>query len=96
MVDGEAIVTDACMVANGTLQVQWGDKAIDFTRPWKRARYGDLFKEHAGCDMRDQEAVVALAYGLESRARDRAERCAVEQHARAFVRAATDATAQLM
>jgi len=60
----EAIVTEACLVANGTLQVQWGDKAIDFTRPWKRARYGDLFLEHAGCDMRDEAAVAAVAKKL--------------------------------
>ncbi|MCA9134998.1 MAG: lysine--tRNA ligase, partial [Planctomycetales bacterium] len=29
--------------------------------PWKRAKYGDLFKEHTGCDMHDAPAVEAYA-----------------------------------
>ena len=57
----EAIVTDAAKVANDSLVLQWGDKTIDFTPPWQRRTYGDLFREHAGCDMYDQEAVAAVA-----------------------------------
>ncbi|MCY2968828.1 MAG: lysine--tRNA ligase, partial [Planctomycetota bacterium] len=39
----------------------WGDKLVDFTAPWKRAKYGDLFKEHAGCEMHDTAAVAEVA-----------------------------------
>lgn len=68
----EAIVTDACQAVNGTLVVEWDGKPIDFTPPWKRARYGDLFREHAGCDMRDEAAVAAVArkHGIEVAGRD--------------------------
>ena len=32
---------------------------IDFARPWRRATYADLLKEHAGCDIDDIAAVRA-------------------------------------
>ena len=40
------------------------DKTIDFTAPWPRMKYADLFKEHAGVDMSDTEAVKTLAESL--------------------------------
>jgi lysyl-tRNA synthetase class 2 len=39
----------------------WGDKLVDYTPPFQRARYGDLFRQHAGCDMQDHAAVVEVA-----------------------------------
>ncbi|HVW00226.1 MAG TPA: lysine--tRNA ligase [Planctomycetaceae bacterium] len=40
----------------------WGRKeTIDFTPPWKRCKYADLFREHAGCEMHDAPAVAAVA-----------------------------------
>jgi len=42
----------------------WGDKTVDLTPPWKRCKYGDLFREHAGCDMHDADAVLAKAKSL--------------------------------
>ncbi len=39
----------------------WGDTTIDFTPPWPRRTYADLFREHAGCDMHDADAVRAKA-----------------------------------
>jgi lysyl-tRNA synthetase class 2 len=44
--------------------VQFGEFTIDFTRPWRRAKYADLLKEYGGCDMDDIEAVRAKARGL--------------------------------
>jgi len=46
-------------------QVEFGDVTIDFTRPWRRAKYADLFKEHAGCDIDNIKAVRAKAERLE-------------------------------
>ena len=43
------------------LSLPWGDKTIDFTPPWPRRTYADLFREHAGCDLRDTAAVAAKA-----------------------------------
>jgi len=39
------------------LVLPWGEETIDFTPPWPRRTYADLFREHAGCDMHDLEAV---------------------------------------
>jgi lysyl-tRNA synthetase class 2 len=61
----EAIISNAAKVANdGQTVVPWGDKSIDFTPPFQRAKYGDLFREHAGCDMQDTAAVIAKAREL--------------------------------
>jgi len=65
----EAIVTDAVRVvlaesgepANGSLILPWGDTSIDFTPPWPRRCYTDLFQEHAGCEMGNPEAVKEVA-----------------------------------
>lgn len=62
----ESIVTDAARVvleASGTLPqdgrlvLPWGETEIDFTPPWPRRTYADLFLEHAGCAMTDLDAV---------------------------------------
>jgi len=45
-------------------KVQFGGLEIDFARPWRRATYGDLLKEYAGCDIDDLEAVRARARKL--------------------------------
>lgn len=60
----EAIISQAALAANGTTVVPWGEGTIDFTPPFKRAKYGDLFREHAGCDMHDAAAVAAKATSL--------------------------------
>lgn len=61
----EQIVLDANQAAgNNSLVLQWGDKTVDLTPPWKRAKYADLFREHAGCDMHDADAVLAKAKSL--------------------------------
>jgi lysyl-tRNA synthetase class 2 len=49
----------------GGKQVRFGELAIDFTRPWRRAKYADLLKEFSGCDIDDVEAVRAKAKQLE-------------------------------
>ncbi len=46
-------------------QIQFGELTIDFTRPWRRAKYADLLKEYGGCDIDDIEAVRAKARQLE-------------------------------
>ncbi|HVJ87036.1 MAG TPA: lysine--tRNA ligase, partial [Caulifigura sp.] len=49
---------------DGRLIFPWGDKTIDLTAPWARIKYEDAFREHVGCDMRDQSGVVAAAQKL--------------------------------
>jgi lysyl-tRNA synthetase class 2 len=46
-------------------KVQFGEFEIDFARPWRRAKYAELLKEHAGCDIDDIEAVREKARKLD-------------------------------
>ena len=64
----EAIVTNAVRALGDTLTLTWGDSQVDFTTPWPRRKYADLFAEYAGCPMRDAEAVakVAAKHGIET------------------------------
>lgn len=63
----EAIITNGARAAapeattGDRLVLPWGEKQIDFTPPWPRHKYADLFREHAGCDMHDQAAVAEAA-----------------------------------
>jgi Lysyl-tRNA synthetase (class II) len=70
----EAIVCDAARVVlaardpehpaltgNGRLILPWGESEIDFTPPWPRRTYTELFETYAGCSMSDAEAVKAKA-----------------------------------
>ena len=50
--------------ASGLVQqpiLPFGEKTIDFTPPWQRARYADLFREHVGVAMDDVDGVRAKA-----------------------------------
>lgn len=48
----------------GQLLLPWGDKMLDMTPPWPRRTYGELFAEHAGCEMTDTAAVRQKAIEL--------------------------------
>lgn len=45
-------------------RLQFGEMNISFARPWRRAKYADLLKEHAGCDIDDISAVRAKAKSI--------------------------------
>jgi lysyl-tRNA synthetase class 2 len=45
-------------------KVPFGEMEIDYTRPWRRAKYADLLAEHAGCSIEDLEAVRQKARQL--------------------------------
>jgi len=49
---------------NGKTILPFGDLAIDFTPPWRRATYEELLAEHAGVPLRDPEAIRAKAREL--------------------------------
>ncbi|MEN6575256.1 MAG: lysine--tRNA ligase, partial [Phycisphaerales bacterium] len=55
----------ACLEAVGAgMKVQFGDRQIDFQRPWRRAKYVDLLKEFSGCDIDDVKAIRTKAREL--------------------------------
>jgi lysyl-tRNA synthetase class 2 len=66
MMDLTEEVISLCLEKHGSgKKIQFGDLTIDFTRPWRRAKYADLLKEYSGCDIDDIEAVRAKARQLE-------------------------------
>src|SRR5262249_1198139 len=53
----------ACVdcLGGGSRVLPWADKTIDFTPPWRRAKYEDLFQTHVGVSMFDAAAVKEAA-----------------------------------
>jgi lysyl-tRNA synthetase class 2 len=57
----------ACVDALGSgRQLPYGDRVIDYSPPWLRRSYGDLFREHVGVAISDADAVrsAAAAHGV--------------------------------
>lgn len=54
-------VRKRCYDLLGERRLQYGDKVVNFTPPFQRAKYADLFKQYVGCDMQDESAVRAAA-----------------------------------
>lgn len=44
--------------------LQFGDMEVNFARPWRRAKYADLLKEHSGYDIKDIDAIRAKAKSI--------------------------------
>lgn len=57
----EAVIVNAIHTTGQDYVLPWADKEIDFTPPFQRAKYNDLFQTHAGVDPNDVEAVRKLA-----------------------------------
>jgi lysyl-tRNA synthetase class 2 len=64
----QAIIVNAVRAVSETPVVHWRGATVDFTPPWPRQKYADLFAKHAGCSMADAEAVrnVARQHGIET------------------------------
>ncbi|MGA2916110.1 MAG: lysine--tRNA ligase [Sedimentisphaerales bacterium] len=48
----------------GGVKLQYGDKQIDYSRPWKKASYGELLKEYGGCEIGDIQSIRKKAKSL--------------------------------
>jgi lysyl-tRNA synthetase class 2 len=46
-------------------QIRFGEMTVDFTRPWRRARYAELLKQYSGCNFDDIEAIRTKARQLD-------------------------------
>jgi lysyl-tRNA synthetase class 2 len=64
----EQVIVRAAQSIGDQLQLPWGDTVIDFTPPFPRKTYGQLFLEHTGVSPNDAAAVkqFADAIGLET------------------------------
>ncbi|MEZ6134166.1 MAG: lysine--tRNA ligase [Pirellulaceae bacterium] len=60
----EQIILDALAATGQGYVVQWHDKTIDFTPPFARRTYDDLFTECTGLDPSDATGIAAYAQGI--------------------------------
>ena len=60
----EQIVVDAIDAIGKGYRLPWGDEEIDFTPPFARRSYNDLFAENTNVDPADATAVAELAKSL--------------------------------
>ena len=60
----EQCIVDAIQATEQPLVLPWGEKTIDFTPPFERKTYVELFQKHTGVDPIDEAKVAALAESL--------------------------------
>jgi len=53
----EQLIAGAAERVTGSTKVQFAGRQLDFTTPWPRYRYEQLFGQHVGVSMRDDQAV---------------------------------------
>ncbi|QDU92773.1 lysine--tRNA ligase [Lignipirellula cremea] len=57
----ERLILDAIDAIGAPRQLPWGEKTIDFSPPFARRTYDELFAENTGIDPHDEEAIRTLA-----------------------------------
>jgi len=57
----EKVIVEAIQATGQGYRLPWGEKTIDFTPPFARKTYDELFEEHTGTSPTDAAAVKALA-----------------------------------
>lgn len=57
----ERLIVDAAQAAGGELKRTWGEATIDFTPPFARQTYDELFEQHTGVAAADEAGVRKLA-----------------------------------
>jgi lysyl-tRNA synthetase class 2 len=57
----EGLIVSVVESLGAGYKLPYGDKTIDFTPPWQRASYGELFRKHVGVAMDDIEGLRRIA-----------------------------------
>lgn len=57
----EKLIVDAIQASGQELKLAWGEAEIDFTPPFERKTYDELFTQHAGVAADDPAAIAAVA-----------------------------------
>jgi lysyl-tRNA synthetase class 2 len=60
----ESCICQAIEATGQSFKLQWADKEIDFTPPFRRRTYDDLLQEHALLDPADETAIIQMAKSL--------------------------------
>jgi lysyl-tRNA synthetase class 2 len=63
----EAIIAGAARDVIGSTTIRFGEREIDYSTPWPRRRYADLFAEHVGIAIDDIAALRDRAAELHRR-----------------------------
>ncbi len=58
----ESIFTAAIKAVDGQFVRPLNGRSVDFTPPWSRRTYSELFVEHVGCEIHDTVAVASKAF----------------------------------
>ncbi len=61
----EQCICNAIKATGQPNKLQWGELEIDFTPPFQRRTYAELFEEATGINAADEEAIAALAKSLQ-------------------------------
>ncbi len=67
----EKVIVDAIDKIGGGYKRPFGDKVVDFTPPFQRETYSDLFKKATGIDVTDDAGVMKLAAELKIQTKDK-------------------------
>ncbi|MBU6174765.1 MAG: lysine--tRNA ligase [Planctomycetes bacterium] len=57
----QQIIVEAIEATGQGFKLKWGDLDIDFTPPFQRRTYSDLFEEHTGLKVDDADGIAKLA-----------------------------------
>jgi lysyl-tRNA synthetase class 2 len=57
----EELIVACVRELGGGMKLPYAEHTIDFTPPWQRATYGELFEQHVGVSMHDADAVRRVA-----------------------------------
>jgi lysyl-tRNA synthetase class 2 len=57
----EGLIVACVQALGGGLQLSYGEQTVDYTPPWPRATYAELFAKYVGTPMNDEEAVRRAA-----------------------------------
>ena len=60
----EQVIVDAIEATGQSFVLPWGDKEVDFTPPFARKTYNELFEQYTGVDPSDANAVSSYADSL--------------------------------
>jgi lysyl-tRNA synthetase class 2 len=63
----EAIIAGSARDIIGSTKIKFGEREIDYTTPWPRKRYADLFAEHVGLAIDDATGIRQRAEELHRR-----------------------------
>jgi lysyl-tRNA synthetase class 2 len=57
----EGLIVACVQALGGGLRLPYGEQTVDYTLPWPRATYAELFEKFVGVSMKDEEAVRRAA-----------------------------------